>query len=89
MAKLTVCQFLKIGYISRVSVHKIGNQYFNPDGLLEVLDELDRKMFSNLALGERLSATETLMLDILIGVAGYRDREDFAKAVNEYNSKQD
>lgn len=89
MAKLTVCQFLKIGYISQVSVHKIGNDYFNTEGLMRVLDELDAKMYSNLAMGEKLTATETLMLDILISIAGYNGREDFAKSLNKHNSKQD
>lgn len=88
-SSVTPCQYLKMGYISTVSLHKISNDYYNTEGILKVLDELDAKMHTNLALGDKLTRTETLMLDILINLAGFSDREDFAKSLNKHNSKQD
>lgn len=86
---VTPCQYLKMGYISTVSVHKIGNDYYNTTGIMEVLDELDARTYSCLALGDKLTKTETLMLDVLIGLAGFRDREDFAKAINTHNTTKE
>lgn len=86
-SSVTPCQYLKMGYISTVSVHKIGNDYYNTTGIMEVLDDLDARMYSCLALGDKLSRTETLMLDVLINIAGFRDRQDFAKSLNAHNSQ--
>ncbi len=86
--KVSIGQFLAqcVGSDHNGKVVKIHNHYYNRAGLAKAASCVDDIILRRQLDQETMSAFETTMLDILIDIAGFEDREAFGKALEKANT---